>query len=180
MPAPKDREPTQEDFEGWVNAFRGPLVGLLASWVPDWTRAEELAQDTFAEAWVGRARFRGDPGDLKAAGAWLRGIAFHLHAATLRQRGKSTPLRLEVDPAEPEPEAPDERRDQLATAFAQLRTSHQTLLRMFYLEETSTAEVAAVLGITPRAVEGRLRQARKALRARTEHVARRTSREVSR
>ena len=37
-------------------------------------------------------------------------------------------------------------------------------LRMHYLEASSSREVAALLGVTPKAVEGRLYQARKALR----------------
>ena len=88
--------PPEEAFERWVEAFRGPLVGLLASWGPDWRTAEELAQDTFAEAWFGRARFRGDADDLGAVGAWLRGIAFHLHSAARRRE-----IRARVQPIEP-------------------------------------------------------------------------------
>ena len=37
---------------------------------------------------------------------------------------------------------------------------------MHYLEETSVADVAAVLSVTPKAVEGRLYQARRRLRER--------------
>jgi hypothetical protein len=55
-------------LEGWIAAFRGPLIGLLASWGRDWRAAEELAQDTFAEAWVSRGRFVGDFSDTRAYG----------------------------------------------------------------------------------------------------------------
>ena len=60
---------TEDAFERWVDAFRGPLIGLAASWGSDWAEAEELAMDTFAEAWMSRARLEGDPEDLGVAGA---------------------------------------------------------------------------------------------------------------
>lgn len=156
-------------LERWIDAFRGPLIGLLASWGTDWRAAEELAQDVFAEAWMSRERFRGDPDDLEAAGAWLRGIAVRLnHAEWRRSARRPEPL---VDAPVPEMEL-DPRRDQLVRAFARLSHPHQTVLRMYYLEETGAREVAALLGITPKAVEDRLYQARRALRERFGSTAR--------
>lgn len=171
MPPPSD-----EDLERWIAAFRGPLVGLLASWGNDWGAAEELAADAFAEAWVGRARFDADPSDLDAAGPWLRGIAFRLHEAQRRRARvrKAEALdggagRALAAPVEEE----DERRALLVAAFAELAPQHQTVLRMHYLEASSAQEVAALLGLTPKAVEDRLYQARRALR---ERVARNAAR----
>lgn len=186
MAEPQHPGPSEAAFERWVDAFRGPLVGLLASWGPDWRAAEELAQDTFAEAWLGRARFRGDPDDAGAVGAWLRGIAFHLHAAVRRRAGRGPRLVGDetlaaqgggVATAQEAPEVLGEREERerrrrlLVAAFGRLSAPHQTVLRMHYLEETGTRAVAALLGITPKAVEMRLYQARKALRAQLEHVA---------
>jgi len=157
--------PTDDDLERWITAFRGPLIGLVASWGSDWRTAEEVAADAFAEAWVGRARFDAEPADLDAAGSWLRGIAFRLHEARRRRASvrRAAPIEDARDLAAPvEPE--DERRALLVEAFAQLSTSHQTVLRMHYLEESSARDVAALLRITPKAVEDRLYQARRALR----------------
>lgn len=163
-----EAEPT-EDLERWMQAFRGPLVGLLASWGSDWRAAEELAQEVFAEAWLARLRFRADPRDTRAVGAWLRGIAFRLSAAAQRRDSRRA-LPLLTEPAVEEPES-DERRGELTRAFAELSTPHQTVLRMYYLEETSTREVAALLGLTSKAVEDRLTRARKELRTRIERAA---------
>jgi RNA polymerase sigma-70 factor (ECF subfamily) len=161
------------DLEAWIRTFRGPLIGLLASLGNGWGLAEELAQETFARAWLARARFRGDPADTTAVGAWLRGIAIRL-ASEARRRAPQASL----PPAElPAPEGEDalgaERRERLRAAFAELGEPHRTVLRMHYLEGSSAREVAALLGITPKAVEDRLYQARKALRARLERHARR-------
>jgi RNA polymerase sigma factor (sigma-70 family) len=111
---------------------------------------------------VGRNRFQGSPLDLRAAGAWLRGIAWNLHCSARRGAARNPgPL----DPAEtaPLPEV-DERREALIAAFAVLDPRHQTVLRMAYLEDSSTIEVAALLGVTQTSAENRLYQARRALR----------------
>ncbi len=166
MSTPPGTHTLEQSFEDWIEGFRGPLVGLLASWGSDWGAAEELAQDTFAEAWLSRARYAAAPGDRGAAGAWLRGIAFRLHQSALRKRERERQLSLPLteEQAAPTKEI-DERMERLAAAFTELSAPHQTVLRMHYLERTSTLEVAALLGLTPKAVEGRLYQARRALRA---------------
>ena len=155
-------------FDRWIEAFRGPLVGLVASWSNDWREAEELAQDVLAEAWVGRDRFEGDPEDLGAVGAWLRGIAFRLHAARRRGRARlrlvggreeGGPLDLAILPGEGE----DPRMEALRSAFGELSSEHQSVLRMRYLEPSSNREVAALLGRTEKAVEHLLRRARREL-----------------
>ncbi len=48
--------PLDPTLERWIALFRGPLTGLLASWGTDWRQAEELAMDTFAEAWLPTAQ----------------------------------------------------------------------------------------------------------------------------
>ena len=42
------------DLTAFVNAYRGPLIGLLASWGAPWGDAIEIAQDSFSEAWLNR------------------------------------------------------------------------------------------------------------------------------
>jgi RNA polymerase sigma factor (sigma-70 family) len=165
----------EPELERWIAAFRGPLVGLFASWGRDWRTAEELAQDTFAEAWLSRARFVGDARELDAVGAWLRGVAFRLNAATARRDRvrRAAPLD-EVELSAPVAEE-DERRALLVAAFARLDAPHQTVLRMHYLESTGAREVASLLGTTPKAVEDRLYQARRALRAEVARLERRAA-----
>jgi RNA polymerase sigma-70 factor (ECF subfamily) len=172
-------ETPSEPFERWIAAFRGPLIGLCASFGLDWSAAEELAQDVFAEAWLARARFAGDPDEVEAVGAWLRGIAFHLWRARARRLERRAALSLPEGVAAPVEEE-DERRAELVRAFATLDEGHQTVLRMHYLEETSAREVAALLGTTPKALEMRLYQARRALRERVERQQRHAAAEVRR
>jgi len=162
MPSPSPLDP---QLEHWIAHFRGPLIGLLASWGADWGSAEDLAMDTFAEAWLGRARLRGEPTDLDASGAWLRGIAQNLWRSYQRKLTRVMPLDDNTAIATPQPGSePDARREVLRHAFPELRPEHQEVLRMHYLEETTARNVAALLGVTQKTVEMRLYQARRALR----------------
>ncbi|MBL9076739.1 MAG: sigma-70 family RNA polymerase sigma factor [Planctomycetes bacterium] len=165
-----ESDPLAPELERWIAEFRGPLVGWLASRGASWREAEDLAMDVFAEAWLGRERLRAMPADLPAIGGWLRGIALHLLLAVRRRRGRDA-LPLAEEPAAPAP-TEDERRDVLRAAFARLPADMQEILRMHYLEATTAPQVAALLGITRKAVEGRLYQARRVLREHAERALR--------
>lgn len=155
--------PLDPELARWIDVFRGPLIGLCASWGADWARAEELAMDTFAEAWMSRERFRPGAASVDSLGPWLRGIAFHLWMAA-RRRDRRWPAPLPVaEPAAPAPIA-DERQDLLRRAFAELEPELQQILHMHYLETTTARSMAALLGVTKKAVERRLERARAALR----------------
>ena len=156
------------DLEHLVARWRGPLVGLLAARGLPWGQAEELAQDVFAEAWMGRGRFQGDAGDERAMGAWLAGIARNLHRTeTRRPQPASTDAAVEPQAAGPTPQERLDAGDEAARVHAAidaLPDREREVVRAFYLEETSAARVAALLETSERAVEGLLRRARERLR----------------
>ncbi len=58
-----------------IDRFRGPLIGLIASWGANYNEAAEIAQDSFADAYLNRESCRGDWKDPEVFGAWLRGVA---------------------------------------------------------------------------------------------------------
>ncbi|MDP6539419.1 MAG: sigma factor [Planctomycetota bacterium] len=92
------------DLDGFIDRFRGPLIGLVASWGASPRDAVEIAQDAFAEAYLGRERFRGSFEDEVAAGAWLRGIARNLHHRGARRRATAS-LEAAAEPAVLRPQA---------------------------------------------------------------------------
>ncbi len=91
-------------------------------------------------------------------------IAFRLHASARRTAAAHAGVELDFDPPAHAVGDHDERRELLAAAFVRLPAPQQTVLGMHYLEETSAAQVAALLGLSVKAVEDRLYQARRALR----------------
>ncbi len=148
-----------------IDAFRGPLVGLIASWGTPWRDAVEIAQDSFAEAWLGRERCRGNWQEPEAFGRWLRGIALNQHRVWLRGRRRVTLFAtdsLDQLPA-PSSETLSERLETLRAAILRLPARQREVVLMHYLEETSIREVAALLSVSEKAIEGRLYQARKNL-----------------
>ena len=74
------------------------------------------------------------------------------------------PAFLETIAVTPDPES-SELLDSLRRAITRLPAGQRQVVLMHYLEETSVNEVATLLLITPKAVEARLYQARRTLRA---------------
>jgi len=152
------------DVEALIETWRGPLVGLFAGWGAPWSDATELAQDTLVEAYLARGRLRGDATDPEVVGPWLRGIARNLHRAWQRRRGRRREESLALDPPV-ETRAEDVRLEALRAQMARLPEKLRTVLYLRYLEQSGVREVACLLGLSEKTVEGRLYQARQALRA---------------
>lgn len=154
------------DLEQLVERWRGPLVGLLRAGGLGAGHATELAQEVFAEAWMGRERFEGDSKDERAVGAWLRGIARNLARAGRRERARHAAADALTELADEASESPgealdaSESADRVRDAIDRLPTAERIVVRAFYLEETDTRTLAALLGRSERAVEGVLYRAR--------------------
>jgi RNA polymerase sigma-70 factor (ECF subfamily) len=150
-----------------ISTFRGPLVGLIVSWGAPWTDATEIAQDSFSEAWLRRDACRGDWSDSDVFGRWLRGIALNQHRNWARQRRRKPALVTAPEVLNQRPASPDEASSEevaaLRRAITRLPTRQREVVLMHYLEETSVKEVAALLAVSVKTVEGRLYQARKNL-----------------
>lgn len=164
------------DLEPLLDRFRGPLIGFFAGQGNAPRDAQELAQDVFVEAYLSRERFGGDWSEMRAVGAWLRGIAGNLLHTERRRRGRSPRPIDDVEPVDPDADDPagaverDEARERLRAAIDGLRGPWRTVLCMHYLEGSGLAEIGALLGISTRAVEGRLRRARQELKSAIERL----------
>jgi RNA polymerase sigma-70 factor (ECF subfamily) len=158
------------DLTTLIDTYRGPLIGLIASWGVPWGEAIELAQDSFSEAWLTRQSCRGDWTDSEVFGRWLRGVALNKYRNWARGRWRRRLRMVSLEgadweslaaPADPEP---SDDLQALRRAIERLPARQRQVVLMHYLEETSVNEVAALLSVTPKTVEGRLYQARRTLR----------------
>lgn len=153
-------------LEVLVDRWRGPLVGLLRAGGCDVREANELAQDVFAEAWIGRERFAGSVDDDRSVGAWLRGIARNLARSGRRSRLRNVMPEGIDEVVDQRVVAPGEALDardaaiRVRAAIDRLPTPERIVIRAFYLESTDTRTLAALLGRSERAVEGVLYRAR--------------------
>lgn len=164
------------DIQHLIDQFRGPLLGLLASWGASPADAHDLCQDTFVEAYLGRARLQGDPGDPRVVGPWLRGIARNLHRAHCRQSERTrtedpSPVAMTRLPSldgtssgSAQGGAWEDPAEAVRAAITRLKPELATVLCMHYLEETSVRTVAAMLELPEKTVEGRLYRGRVQLR----------------
>lgn len=151
----------EPDFDALIERFRGALIGFLSAHGA--REPIELAEDVFAEAWLGRERFRGTWDDDGAVGAWLRGIALNLHRAESRRRAPGPRLADDaLEPAASESvESDDVRR--VRVAIERLPARLRAPLVMHHLERTPVRRVAALLGVSEKTAEGRLYRARREL-----------------
>jgi RNA polymerase sigma-70 factor (ECF subfamily) len=158
------------DFSDAVDRFRGPLLGLIVSWGAPHADALEIAYDSFADAYLKRESCRGDCQDPVVFGRWLRGVARNKFRNWRRTRNRRDRRVVLVDPATlgktaSDSVAPvDPRIARLLTVIDRLPLKQRQAIIMHYLDEASVSDVAALLSVTAKTVEGRLYQARRALR----------------
>jgi RNA polymerase sigma factor (sigma-70 family) len=163
-------EEDQLDLTALIAAYRGPLIGLIASWGAPWSDAAEIAQDSFSEAWLNRETCRGDWNEPEVFGRWLRGVALNQYRNWARSRWRRQTRTVTLAPAVLEQAAAlsdsetAEHLEALRQAIERLPAKQRQVVLMHYLEETSVKEVATLLAISAKAVEGRLYQARQTLR----------------
>ena len=153
------------------------LVRLCAHLSGDRDAAEDLAQETLAEAWRLRVRLSEDPLPFP----WLAAIARNLCLRWRRQQGRERARAYfaAVGLADPIDEALDQRADPddltielerhelavlLDRALALLPPATARLLVARYIEESPPAAIAARLGVTPDAVGMRLTRGKLQLR----------------
>lgn len=161
------------ELDDAIDRFRGPLIGLILSWGAPSTDAIEIALDSLADAYLYRQKCSGDVRDPVVFGRWLRGVAKNKYANWARTRSRRE-RRVRLVPIEEldnhsgttASDAIDPRVQLLREEIERLPRKQREVILMHYLEETAVADVAAILSVTPKAVEGRLFQARRRLRQR--------------
>jgi RNA polymerase sigma factor (sigma-70 family) len=157
------------DLSELINTNRGPLMGLIVSWGAPWADAAEIAQDSFADAYLNRESCRGDWTQPDVFGRWLRGVAHNQFRNWVRGRRRlervvkfESPV-VEQAVASPDPK-PSEQLQCLRQAINRLPDKLRQVVLMHYLEESSVKQIAILLSVSAKTVEGRLYQARRSLR----------------
>ncbi len=129
--------------------------------------AEDVTQETFLKA-VTHWCNKGLPENPLA---WLCTVARNIIRDHHRRRPPQPVanekiehyLTQEPDESEPAPV-------NLTWALAHLKRAHSDVLEAFYLDGQSTRDIARTMGVSERAIEGRLRRARQALRRQLERA----------
>lgn len=159
-------------FTALMTATKADLYRFIRRYVGDEAEAHDVLQEAYASAWLAMRRY--DPA--RPFDVWLRSIALNKCRDWSRRRsvrrvvrgvmGLDAPEATAVGEDAPMPEArlDDQRRAQnLQHALSELPDALKAPLLLAALEGRSHAEVASILGITPKAVETRIARARKKL-----------------
>ena len=160
-------------FRCLVEAERERLRRFVIKILGDADEAENIVQETFAEAYRQIDRFRGD----SKVSTWLFSIARHLAFGHLRKAKRHSYLEHEtiefLSAAQGDDASSDEtmasveakeRRRILHDALDELPDHYRRVVQIRDLQERSTAEAAEELGLTEVNVRVRLHRARKQLK----------------
>jgi RNA polymerase sigma-70 factor, ECF subfamily len=162
----------EEQILATYRATIGALYGYVSrNCGGDRTLTEDITQETWLRA-VREWRGRGLPDQPIA---WLTTVARNLLVSYYRRK---RPVALEPGQADEAIAALDEgrtaessaRTDVVCHALARLPAAQAQLLEAFHFEDRRMSQIAENLGLSERAVEGRLRRARQRLRRELESL----------
>lgn len=144
----------------------GPLIRyVVAPILPNEQDREECVSEIALRIWDRIELFREQKGSWTA---WLTAISRNTALNRARSlTGQSEPLSEDMPDQKPSPEEEllrKERQEQLLRALDGLTAEERALFYRKYYYLQSTGQIAAELGMTVRAVEGRLYRLRKRLR----------------
>ena len=148
-----------ESLERLIRRHAGGLLTFLRRMVGDAHRSEELFQEVFLSVWRNRRSYQ-FPRPFKP---WLYAIARNTCLSALRAQSYRNTANLS-DVAEPattvNSTAPTVDWERM---LARLPEAQRDAITLFYFEERSVAEVAALLGVPEGTVKSQLHRARRAL-----------------
>jgi len=126
----------------------------------------DLTEDVVQETWLRAVKAWRTDGIPDKPMAWLATVATRLLSNVRRRK---SPLDIDaIDPEAPPPDESQGTRTILERALAALPALQRRLLEAFHFDEQRVADIARTSGLSERAVEGRLRRARQALRRQIE------------
>ncbi len=159
---------------GLMQRWEQPVKRFIFRVVGNPTEAEDLAQEVFVRVYTRRATWRSGA----KFSSWCFAIAANQAKNRLRwwrrrpalsldawsEAGGETPDESSAGAQAAELAARHERITAVRAAVAALPLDLRAALVLFEFEDQSVAEIAAILGCTPKAVENRLYRARRSLR----------------
>ncbi|MCA9059765.1 MAG: sigma-70 family RNA polymerase sigma factor [Planctomycetaceae bacterium] len=152
-----------EEFEGVVNAHWADILRLGVLMLSDEAEAEEVAQQTFFNAYTAWDRFEGR----SSVRTWLFRIAINVCRRTLttRKRFHGEQLDSHINLAQPQTDARDElRTEKIRQAMQRLAPPHRLILTLFCIEGMKHQEIARIFDVPEGTVWSRLHKARQELK----------------
>ncbi len=159
----------QQALRMLVERYEGRVAATVIGMMGRGAEADDVGQETFIRFYRAMGRFRGDA----SLGTYITRIAINESLKALKKRQRWTKRffspddddsairNAAVDDAPPQEDADRER--VIRRALDRLTPDHRAVVILRILEEHSTKETAAILGIPEGTVMSRLKRALKAL-----------------
>ncbi len=155
---------TDAVFDQLFRDYRQPILNYIYRFIGDGALAEELTQNAFVKAYAALPHLSADANRR----AWLYRIATNTCYDHLRRRRLIQWLPLQerdgTSFVETGPEHHTSQEDAVQRGLAKLSPDDRAVLILYGVEGYSTAEISAMLGISPGAVKTRLCRARERFR----------------
>jgi len=147
-----------EALETLLGRYEQKVFRLAVTMLRDAGRAQEVTQDIFVKLWRAFPAYDGRA----AVSTWLYAIARNTCLSALRAQSYRQTMALNEAP---EPSAPSAMTPALdwERMLARLPDTQRHAITLFYFEERSITEVAAMLGVPEGTVKSQLHRARRAL-----------------
>lgn len=154
-------------LEHFLEQYSGMMAYIVRGILQDPHEAEECLAQVRAKLWEKLPTYQGERASLST---WITAVCRNAAYDRLRERQRHASRRTVLEENHPDP-APgpeeqvllQERTRQLRQALEQLKEADRRLFYRKYYYLQSTAQIATELGMTPRAVEGRLYRIRRKL-----------------
>lgn len=143
-----------DSFAELCRRYYPSLLALAYSMLHDSHLSEDAAQESLAQACSRLSTLRKQ----KAFGNWLGSICRNIARDMLRERLRQRKLSQDYTKAEKEDSAFQDLA--LKNAIRQLSTVYREAIYLRYTQDLTYQQMAAVLGISEEAVNGRLRRAK--------------------
>ncbi len=152
-----------EEFEGVVNAHWADVFRLAILMLSDETEAEEVAQQTFFNAYTAWDSFEGR----SSVRTWLFRIAINVcrRNLTTRKRFQGKQLDHHIEIAHPETDPREQQmKDKVRQALNQLAPPHRLILTLFCIEGMKHQDIAKIFDVPEGTIWSRLHKAKQELR----------------
>jgi RNA polymerase sigma-70 factor, ECF subfamily len=155
----------EQAFERLIPVYRRRVIGLAYSVLRDRAAAEDLAQEVFVKLWQALPRYDGRA----RLSTWIYAITRNAAISALRGRRRSVSMSdpAVFDEVESRGAAPESGDDDAALwrQVEALPDKQRQAVILYYQDERSVDEVAAMMGMPVNTVKTHLHRARAALAA---------------
>jgi RNA polymerase sigma-70 factor (ECF subfamily) len=157
-----DELPANPSFDEILGAYQDKVFRLCCAMLGNRGLAEETAQDVFVRVWKALPGYRGEA----SVSTWIYAIARNSCLTAIKKRGERPAESLEIPGVRREAERtlsavphPDRQPD-LLRLVADLPEHYRQVVLLFYMEDKSYDEVAAMLDLPLGTVKTYLHRAR--------------------